>query len=121
MSAALATSATLLAFAFWVRLSTTPHIELLLTRDTAKGNTVTFLLRSPSVFDEDETMKKYIRDGKARIVKGDALQKEDVQRGWAEAAKPAYEGDQQSVDILLFTLGNLTLFPLQPMTLILES
>ncbi|KZV63467.1 hypothetical protein PENSPDRAFT_677996 [Peniophora sp. CONT] len=74
----------------------------------AKGNTVTFLLRSPSVFGEDETMKDYIRSGNARLVKGDALNKEDVQRGWEEAAKPTHEGNHLGVDALLFTLGQLS-------------
>ncbi|VDB82686.1 unnamed protein product [Peniophora sp. CBMAI 1063] len=74
------------------------------------GHTVTFLLRSPSVFEEDETMQRYIRAGAARLVQGDALKKEDVQRGWQEAAKPMNGGDQSGVDILLFTLGGTPKF-----------
>ena len=50
-------------------------------------------------------MQAYIHSGLARLVKGDALNKEDVQRGWEEAAKPAHEGDSHGVDALLFTLG----------------
>lgn len=76
----------------------------MLTRATAKGAIVTFLLRSPSVFDADEKMQKYIRGGTARLVKGDALQKEDVQSEWEEAAKPIQDGDQHGVDVLLFTV-----------------
>ena len=75
---------------------------------TAKGATVTFLLRSLSVFDTNETMQTYLHSGKARLVKGDALDKEDVQRGWTEAAKPTHEGDVTGVDTLLFTLGEPT-------------
>lgn len=67
----------------------------------AKGATVTFLLRSPSVFDNDEHIQPYIRSGIARIVKGDALVAEDVRRGW-EAAVEAKGG---AVDLMLFTLG----------------
>ncbi|EEB90534.1 hypothetical protein MPER_11244 [Moniliophthora perniciosa FA553] len=63
------------------------------------GCTVTFLLRNPSVFDGDEVIKKYVASGKVALVKGDALVKSDVERGWAEAAKHG------KVDILLFTVG----------------
>lgn len=67
-----------------------------------KGASVTFLLRSPSCFDADETIQKYIKAGKARLVKGDALVKADVAKAWGEAA----QGDgEQRVDVLLFTVG----------------
>ncbi|VDB82674.1 unnamed protein product [Peniophora sp. CBMAI 1063] len=72
--------------------------------------TVTFLLRSPAVFDDDATMQTYIHNGSVRIVKGDALDKEDVQRGWQEAAKPSHDGDLAGVDTLLFTLGGTPKF-----------
>ncbi|ESK95119.1 hypothetical protein Moror_13851 [Moniliophthora roreri MCA 2997] len=63
------------------------------------GCTVTFLLRTPSVFDGDEVINKYVASGKVTLVKGDALTKSDVERGWAEAAKYG------KVDLLLFTVG----------------
>ncbi|KAH7919521.1 hypothetical protein BV22DRAFT_1040798 [Leucogyrophana mollusca] len=72
------------------------------TRLLEQGGTVTFLLRSPKVFEEDSTIQKYVQLGKARLVKGDALVKADVQRAWDEAARG---GSNQGVDFLLFTLG----------------
>jgi len=54
-------------------------------------------------------MLKYIRDGKARLVQGDALIRDDVKRGWEEAAKG--EGEER-VDILLFTVGMSTPHPI---------
>ncbi|KAF8834785.1 hypothetical protein BDN67DRAFT_1006022 [Paxillus ammoniavirescens] len=65
------------------------------------GATVTFLLRKVEVFDGNETIQKYVEQGKARLVQGDALIKDDVQRAWDEAAK----GDDKPVDLLLFTVG----------------
>ncbi|KAF7302646.1 NAD(P)-bd-dom domain-containing protein [Mycena chlorophos] len=61
-----------------------------------KGAVVTFMLRSPSIFDEDEKMQHYIRSGRARLVQGDALKEEDVRRAWEAAGV---------VDTLLFTVG----------------
>ena len=63
------------------------------------GCTVTFLLRSPDIFDSDEVIQKYIKSGKAKVLKGDALVKDDVKRSWDEAAK------SRQVDLLLFTVG----------------
>jgi len=63
------------------------------------GATVTFLLRSPGVFDSDNVIQKYVKSGHARLLKGDALIVEDVQRAWDEAAK------DRPVDVLLFTVG----------------
>ncbi|KIK81059.1 hypothetical protein PAXRUDRAFT_15452 [Paxillus rubicundulus Ve08.2h10] len=68
------------------------------------GATVTFLLRKVQVFDGNETIQKYVEQGKARLVQGDALIKDDVQRAWDEAAK----GDDKLVDLLLFTVGSPT-------------
>ncbi|EGN95910.1 hypothetical protein SERLA73DRAFT_187183 [Serpula lacrymans var. lacrymans S7.3] len=73
------------------------------------GATVTFLLRSPNVFDDNQTIQKYVQQGKARLLKGDALIKEDVQRAWDEAAKG---GDSRPVDFLLFTVGGTPGFKL---------
>ncbi|KAI0050849.1 hypothetical protein FA95DRAFT_1676363 [Auriscalpium vulgare] len=49
--------------------------------------TVTFLLRNPGAFDSDPKIQEYVQKGTARLVKGDALNKEE------------------GVDVLLFTLG----------------
>ncbi|KAF9242078.1 hypothetical protein BU15DRAFT_87000 [Melanogaster broomeanus] len=61
------------------------------------GATVTFLLRTP------KTIQKYVRMGKARLVQGDALIKDDVERAWAEAAKG---DDDTPVEFLIFTVGS---------------
>ena len=73
------------------------------------GYTVTFLLRKPECFNKDEDITRYVKDGKARLVKGDALIKADVEHAWAEAAKG---GDDQTVDFMVFTLGGVPSFKL---------
>ncbi|KAL1681719.1 hypothetical protein EV122DRAFT_205062 [Schizophyllum commune] len=65
------------------------------------GATVTFLLRNPAVFDEDEAIKKAVSSGKAFLVKGDGLNQGDVARAWAEATSHG------PVDTLLFTVGGV--------------
>ncbi|TFY60016.1 hypothetical protein EVJ58_g5413 [Rhodofomes roseus] len=72
----------------------------------AKGATVTFLLRSTSAFDNDEVIQPYIRSGTARLVQGDALKADDVQRGW-EAAQNAKDG---TIDLVLFSIGGTPTF-----------
>jgi hypothetical protein len=62
---------------------------------------VTFLLRTPSVFDKDELVKPFVESGKARLIKGDALIRDDVRHAWDEAAS----GDDESVELLVFTVG----------------
>lgn len=53
------------------------------------------------MFDGDEAIQKYVTAGKARLVQGDALVKEDVERAWAAA-----QGDDgKPVDFLVFTVG----------------
>ena len=69
----------------------------------ASGATVTFLLRNPSCFDSDTTIKPYIDSGKVRISKGDALVEADVQKAWEVAA----EGEEP-LDAVLFTVGACT-------------
>ncbi|KAG6829715.1 hypothetical protein H0H87_010451 [Tephrocybe sp. NHM501043] len=66
------------------------------------GHNVTFLLRNPSAFDSDATVKKHVESGLANLVKGDALIKSDVQNAWAASAKKAEGG---VVDALIFTVG----------------
>ena len=70
-----------------------------------KGATITFLLRSVNVFDNDETMKPYVASGHARLVKGDALKLEDVTNGWAKAL----EGTGK-LDLVLFSVGKIESF-----------
>ena len=60
---------------------------------------MTFLLRSPTTFDDDQTVQKYVKSGKARLIKGNALVPADVQAVWAAASK------DQPVDVLIFTVG----------------
>ncbi|THH17253.1 hypothetical protein EUX98_g9167, partial [Antrodiella citrinella] len=74
----------------------------------AKGAHVTFLLRSTSALENDETIRPYITSGHAKLVKGDALKAEDVAKGWAVA-----QADDRKVDLLLFTLGGLPHFSLR--------
>ncbi|KAJ6551339.1 hypothetical protein B0H19DRAFT_951128 [Mycena capillaripes] len=66
-----------------------------------QGATVTFLLRNPSVFDEDTVIQKYVQSGKVRLVKGDASRDEDTRRAWEEAGV---------VDALIFSVGQIPKF-----------
>ncbi|KAH9848921.1 hypothetical protein C2E23DRAFT_738427 [Lenzites betulinus] len=68
-----------------------------------QGSSVTFLLRKTSVFDTDEKIQSYISSGKARLVSGDALNIEDVQKGW-EAALGLGNG---SIDVVLSSIGSI--------------
>jgi len=63
------------------------------------GSTVTFLLRSPTTFDDDQSIQKYVKSEKARLIKGDGLVLEDIRNVWAEASS------HRPVDVLIFTLG----------------
>jgi len=38
-----------------------------------EGHSVTFLLRNPTIFDNDETIKPFVQSNQAKLVKGDAL------------------------------------------------
>ena len=62
------------------------------------------------MFDNDETVQKYVRAGKARLVQGDALVKEDVKRAWTVAQGD----DDRPVDFLVFTVGK-SYFPPAPL------
>ncbi|KAL5528864.1 hypothetical protein ACEPAG_4838 [Sanghuangporus baumii] len=66
------------------------------------GATVIFLLRKTSCFDTDESIKQYVASGKARLVQGDAMIKEDV----GKALTVASEGDDP-LDAVLFSVGTL--------------
>jgi len=78
------------------------------TRLLEKGWKVTFLLRNPSVFDKDEVIKQHIEQGNAKLVKGDALIRDDVKHAWDEAIS----FDNQPVDLLVFTVGTMPNFRL---------
>lgn len=68
----------------------------------ANGATVTYLLRPPAAaLEADEGMKPYIRAGKAHFVKGDALNAEELAKGWEEACRVG----KGTVDLAYFTLG----------------
>lgn len=60
---------------------------------------MTFLLRSPSVFDGDATIQRYVKSGHARLLKGDATFEADVQRAWDKAGV---------VDAVIFSVGKLS-------------
>ncbi|KAJ8508398.1 hypothetical protein ONZ45_g9326 [Pleurotus djamor] len=70
----------------------------------ALGHTVTFLLRSVSVFDDNAAIQNYVKCGHAQLVKGDALVQADVQRAWDEAARKG------AIDVVLFTVGGTPTF-----------
>ncbi|KAF9014248.1 hypothetical protein BDQ17DRAFT_1320867 [Cyathus striatus] len=80
----------------------------------AAGATVTFLLRNPSVFDNDTEVQKYINEGKAFLSKGDALVKSNVEHAWEETAR----NGNKNVDLLLFTVGGTPHFTLAKGTVI---
>jgi len=63
------------------------------------GATVTFLLRSPATFDNDEAIQTHVKSGKARLIQGDGLVVEDVRNVWAEAS------EETPVDALLISVG----------------
>ena len=72
--------------------------------NTGKGATVTFLLRSLSTLEGDENLQPFVQDGKVHLVSGDALNKEDVIRGWKTAQEASESG---RVDLVLFTVGEI--------------
>ncbi|KAG8795714.1 hypothetical protein FRC16_009988 [Serendipita sp. 398] len=71
----------------------------------SKGDTVTFVLRSPATLEADEALKEYVSNGKARLVKGDALSADDIKAAWLGAVAVA------PVDFIMFTVGTSFFFP----------
>lgn len=65
------------------------------------GATVTFLLRTPAVFDKDALIQRHLKSGKARLVKGDATNEADTRRAWEEAGV---------VDAVIFSVGGVPSF-----------
>ncbi|KDQ61250.1 hypothetical protein JAAARDRAFT_191348 [Jaapia argillacea MUCL 33604] len=70
-----------------------------------KGHTVTFLLCNPAIFNGDEKVQPFISSGQARIVQGNAMKSDDVNRAWDTAGKGEPEG---VVDLCLFSIGATT-------------
>nr|GAT60608.1 predicted protein [Mycena chlorophos] len=68
-----------------------------------KGATVTFLLRSPAVFDNDAVIQRFVATDKARLVKGDATSEEDLRLVWNAAGV---------VDAVVFSVGGTPSFSL---------
>ena len=84
----------------WVRfLFSTVDLELMHSLLTDAGSHVTFLLRNPDIFAEDEAVQKHVQAGTVHIVKGDALNIDNVHAAWAEAIKSG------PVTLVLFTVG----------------
>ncbi|KAI0748743.1 hypothetical protein C8Q80DRAFT_1271101 [Daedaleopsis nitida] len=71
-----------------------------------KGATVTFLLRSISVFDNDEQIQSYVKQGKAQLVLGDGLKADSVKSAW-QASVAIGEG---TVDLVLSSIGGAPSF-----------
>ncbi|KAH7345738.1 hypothetical protein B0J17DRAFT_624850 [Rhizoctonia solani] len=65
----------------------------------AKGYTCTLLLRRPDAMESDPSMSEYIQNGLAKLVRGDALVQDDVQKAWDIA-----NSDGQ-VDLIFFGIG----------------
>ncbi|KAG8997517.1 hypothetical protein FRB90_012491, partial [Tulasnella sp. 427] len=72
-----------------------------------EGSTVVFQLRNVSAFDEDAEMQPFVKSGRAKLVKGDALVEDDVRKTWTEA-----NADGVPVDVVLFTVGGTPKFTL---------
>lgn len=68
------------------------------------GHHVTFLLRNPSVFDNDAGIKPFIDSGAAVLATGDALVEDDLKRAWSTATSAG------PVDLVLFTIGKLVVY-----------
>jgi hypothetical protein len=66
------------------------------------GNTVTYLLRRKTTFDNDPVIQEYIKSGHAKLSIGDALKEEDVRAAWTVAASAS---DTGKVDAVLFSIG----------------
>lgn len=64
----------------------------------AQGHSVTFLLRNPSVFDDDSEIQSFVQKGNAKLVKGDATVKNDVKNIIDSAT-------QVGLDVILSSVG----------------
>lgn len=70
-----------------------------------QGHSVTFLLRNPSVFDDDSEIKSFVQAGKAKLVKGDATVRSDVKNIIDSATLVG-------LDVILSTVGGAPSFSL---------
>ncbi|KAJ3777489.1 hypothetical protein FB446DRAFT_699900 [Lentinula raphanica] len=70
----------------------------------ASGCNVTFMLRSTSVCNSDESIQGYVQSGKAHLIKGDALIEDDVKHARDEALTYG------ALDLVLFTVGGAPSF-----------
>ncbi|CAE6472770.1 unnamed protein product [Rhizoctonia solani] len=73
-------------------------------RLVARGHTCTLLLRNPDAMESDPTMADFVRGGQVKLVRGDGLDREDIQRAW-DATKS--NGD---VDAVYFGIGGYPKF-----------
>ncbi|KAF8522167.1 hypothetical protein BU17DRAFT_45099 [Hysterangium stoloniferum] len=90
---------------FVLAIGASRHIGYLTSRRLlAEGHTVTFLLRNPSVFDEDPTIQKFVNDGHAKLIKGDATVKSDIQKAFDEARSNG------QLDAVIFSVGGTPSF-----------
>lgn len=74
----------------------TTHINFIICLE--EGHSVTFLLRKPSVFDNDSEMQSFIKEGKAKIVQGDATNRSDI-KGVIDSAV------ESGLDVILSSVG----------------
>ncbi|KAF7321890.1 NAD(P)-bd-dom domain-containing protein [Mycena kentingensis (nom. inval.)] len=63
-----------------------------------KGARITFLLRNPSSFANDQTIQAAVQSGRAKLVKGDAMNEADCRLAWETAGL---------VDALVFSVGGI--------------
>jgi len=80
--------------------------HLVAQRLLAKGHTCTLLLRFPETMESSPALSSYIKDGKAKLVRGDGLVEADVQHAW-DAAR--VDGE---VDAVFFGIGGNPTFSL---------
>ncbi|CAE6445062.1 unnamed protein product [Rhizoctonia solani] len=73
-------------------------------RLVAQGHICTLLLRNTDAMESDPAMADFIRDGKIKLVRGDGLVSEDVQRAWDTTRS---DGD---VDLVYFGIGGYPKF-----------
>ncbi|KIJ42745.1 hypothetical protein M422DRAFT_31265 [Sphaerobolus stellatus SS14] len=84
------------------------NIGYLATRTLlAENHTVTYLLRKPEVFDKDLELQKYIKNGQAKVIKGDATVKEDIRKAFTETST-----NGNTLDAVLFSVGGSPSFTL---------
>jgi hypothetical protein len=60
---------------------------------------VTIVLRSPAVLQEDPAFKQYLENERVKLIKGDAMNENDVLEAWKDA------NSSVPVDLVFFSLG----------------